>query len=126
MPNPYSRKRGCRRRAGMNFREVQGRTMQDNREIERTTREQSRFISAARFLMICGLAYHHLFEIPGSANSPRFNLANNVHFIPEFINAFFHMAFMAAVPVLSVITGYLFFRGGGRVDFRAKLQKRFF
>lgn len=99
--------------------------MQENREIERNLREQSHFISAARFLMICGLTYHHLFEIPGSINSPRLNLAGHVHFLPEFINAFFHMAFMAAVPVLSVLSGYLFFRGG-EVDFRAKLKRRFF
>lgn len=98
--------------------------MMQNMEIA-SAAKQSRFISAARFLMICGLVYHHLFEIPGSRNSPRMNLENAGHFIPEFINSFFHMAFMAAVPLLSVITGFLFFRKGS-VDFPLQLKKRFF
>lgn len=86
---------------------------------------ESRFISAARFLMISGLVYHHLFEIPGSSLSPRLDLAASTHFLPEAINAFFHMAFMASVPLLSVISGYLFFRKPD-LDFRRQLGRRVF
>ncbi|MEY4640382.1 MAG: hypothetical protein RLZZ227_376 [Pseudomonadota bacterium] len=89
------------------------------------SRHEAQFIAAARLLMICGLVYHHLFEIPGSDHSPRNNLENAAHFYPEFINAFFHMAFMAAVPVLSIISGYLFFCRP-RLDYRAMLARRFF
>jgi hypothetical protein len=67
------------------------------------------FISAARLLMICGLVFHHLFEIPGSTHSPRLNMAGTVHFVPELVNTFVHLAFMTAVPVLSIISGFLFF-----------------
>jgi succinoglycan biosynthesis protein ExoH len=71
---------------------------------------ESRFISAARLLMICGLVWHHLFEIPGSMHSPRAIMQGVEHPVPETINAFFHMAMMTAVPMLSVISGFLFFR----------------
>lgn len=71
---------------------------------------ESRFISAARLLMICGLVWHHLFEIPGSTHSPRAILQGVTHFVPELINSFVHMAMMTAVPMLSVISGFLFFR----------------
>jgi hypothetical protein len=71
---------------------------------------ESRFISTARLLMICGLVWHHLFEIPGSTHSPRAIMQGVAHPVPEVLNAFFHMAMMTAVPMLSVISGFLFFR----------------
>lgn len=71
---------------------------------------ESRFIDAARMLMICGLVWHHLFEIPGSTHSPRLSLQGVEHVVPELVNSFVHMAMMAAVPMLSVISGFLFFR----------------
>ena len=71
---------------------------------------ESRFISAARPLMIFGLVWHHLFEIPGSTHSPRVSLQGVTHFVPEMLNTYVHMAMMTAVPVLSVISGFLFFR----------------
>lgn len=89
------------------------------------TRQESEFISASRLLMIGGLVYHHLFEIPGSSHSPRLNMEKVVWFFPEFINSFFHMAFMTAVPLLSVISGYLFFCRP-KIDFRDLLVQRLF
>lgn len=71
---------------------------------------ESRFITASRLLMICGLVWHHLFEIPGSAHSPRLSMQNVTHFVPELLNSFVHMAMMTAVPVLSIVSGFLFFR----------------
>lgn len=89
-----------------------------------TTRQESDFIAASRLLMICGLVYHHLFEIPGSDHSPRLSMEQAEVFVPEFINGFFHMAMMAAVPTLSVISGFLFFNRR-EIDFRKLLKGRF-
>ena len=75
--------------------------------------------------MICGLVYHHLFEIPGSNHSPRLSMEASTAFVPEFINGFFHLAFMAAVPTLSVISGYLFFNRQ-TLNFRKQLVGRFY
>jgi surface polysaccharide O-acyltransferase-like enzyme len=85
---------------------------------------ESRFISVSRLLMICGLVWHHLFELPGSAHSPRTPLQDATPFLPEFLNSFFHMAMMTAVPVLSVISGFLFFRRA-ELDYARVLTSRF-
>lgn len=89
------------------------------------TRNETDFIAATRLLMICGLVFHHLFEIPGSSHSPRLSVEGVEHFVPEFINAFFHMAFMTAVPLLSVISGFLFFNRS-RLDYTALFSRRFY
>ena len=88
------------------------------------TRMESEFISMTRILMIVGLTFHHMFSIPGSAFFPRAPIQNYTHFVPDLINGFFHMAFMAAVPALSVISGFLFFRRA-RLDFVSLLKARF-
>jgi len=89
-----------------------------------TSTPEQIFIATARLVMILGLVYHHLFEIPGSSHSPRLNMAGVDHFVPEFLNSFTHMGFMAAVPLLSIISGYLFFHRPV-INFRVLLVKRF-
>lgn len=85
---------------------------------------ESRFINAARMLMICGLVWHHLFEIPGSTHSPRISMQGVTHFVPELVNSFFHMAMMTAVPILSVVSGFLFFRRA-EMDYPRLFRSRF-
>ena len=87
-------------------------------------RHEQDFIAVARLLMICGLVWHHLFELPGSTHSPRTSMAGVDHFYPEFINSMSHMALMTAVPLLSVISGYLFFCRP-TLDFSDLLLRRF-
>lgn len=99
--------------------------MTEAKNAHHPTRVESEFISMTRFLMIVGLTFHHMFSIPGSAFFPRDPIQNYTHFVPDLINGFFHMAFMAAVPALSVISGFLFFRRS-HVDFVRLLKGRFF
>ena len=94
-------------------------------DLYRPRADESEFISAVRFLMIAGLTVHHLFDIPGSAFYPREPLAQYTHLLPDLINGFVHMTFVSAVPLLSVISGFLFFRRA-KIDFVALLKKRFF
>lgn len=84
---------------------------------------ESRFITASRLLMICGLVWHHMFELPGSTHSPRLSLQNVTHFVPELVNSFVHMAMMTAVPILSIVSGFLFFRRA-ELDYRRLLSTR--
>ena len=93
--------------------------------VHHPTRVESEFISVTRFLMIVGLTFHHMFGIPGSDFFPRDSIQSYTHFVPDLINGFFHMAFMAAVPALSVISGFLFFRRS-HLDFVRLLKGRFF
>jgi succinoglycan biosynthesis protein ExoH len=88
------------------------------------TRHEADFIAVTRLLMICGLVFHHLFEIPGSTHSPRLSVEGVEHVVPGFINAFFHMATMTAVPLLSVISGFLFFNRAG-LDYPNLYARRF-
>jgi succinoglycan biosynthesis protein ExoH len=89
------------------------------------TREESQLISVTRAVMIAGLTYHHLFAIPGSAYYPRQPLEHYSHWAPDLVNGFVHLSFMAAVPALSVISGYLLFRRS-ELDFAWLLRKRFY
>lgn len=67
-------------------------------------------MSVARMVMIFGLAIHHLFQLPNAGADPYQGL-QGYQFLPaEALSAFFHLAFMCAVPVLSVISGYLLFK----------------
>jgi succinoglycan biosynthesis protein ExoH len=91
----------------------------------RPTKMESEFISMTRFLMIIGLTFHHMFQIPSSEYYPRDPIQTYSFFVPDLFNGFFHMAFMAAVPALSVISGYLFFRRRD-LSFPQLLKARFF
>lgn len=90
-----------------------------------SSHHESEFIASSRILMICVLVYHHLFEIPGSTHSPRLSMADTSPFLPEFINSFIHMAAMTAVPLLSVVSGYLFFHRDS-IHIKDLLQRRVF
>jgi hypothetical protein len=88
-------------------------------------RDESEFISATRLFMITGLVFHHMFGLPDSAYYPRNPLTQFSALVPDLINGLAHMSFMAAVPALSVISGFLFFRRP-EVSFGKLLKKRFF
>jgi fucose 4-O-acetylase-like acetyltransferase len=74
--------------------------------------------------MICGLVFLHLFELPGGMNDPKIGMSSFSYLIPEGINAWVHMAFMASVPFLSIISGYLFFRGDN-FEYTSVFRKKF-
>jgi hypothetical protein len=101
------------------------RRMPDTGEAPHPSREESELISVTRFVMIAGLTFHHMFSIPGSAFYPREPLRTYSHFVPDLMNGFVHLTFMAAVPALSVISGYLVFRRP-ELDFRELLRKRLY
>jgi hypothetical protein len=91
----------------------------------RLRRDESEFISVTRLFMIAGLVFHHMFHLPGSAYYPRNSFTQFSAFVPDLINGLVHMSFMAAVPALSVISGFLFFRRR-EISFERLLKKRFF
>lgn len=88
------------------------------------TQSLSEIIAASRFLMIYGLVVHHIFTIPNTLSFPRQGMSEYSYFLPEAIGAFFHMAFMTAVPMLSVISGYLFF-SAGNFNYLDVMKKKF-
>ena len=74
------------------------------------TAEQRQQIDLLRFLLIVGLVFLHFGSFPGSDVSPFRGMAPGDHAIASFVNSYFLFFFMSAVPLLSAISGYLFFR----------------
>lgn len=73
-------------------------------------REESDFIAISRIVMIIALVFHHVFTLPGSEFYPRNGINPSSAHIADYLNSLIHWVSMAAVPCLSVISGYLFFR----------------
>lgn len=74
------------------------------------TAENRQQIDLLRFLLIVGLVFLHFGSFPGSAVSPFRGMTPEDHSFAGFVNSFFLFFFMSAVPLLSAISGYLFFR----------------
>ena len=60
--------------------------------------------------MIIGLVFHHVFTLPGSEFHPRHGIDPSAAYFADYLNGMIHWMTMAAVPCLSVISGYLFFK----------------
>jgi surface polysaccharide O-acyltransferase-like enzyme len=69
-----------------------------------------RRINFLRLLLIIGLVFLHYGEFPGSDHSPFRGWTSTDTPVATFINSFFLFLFFSAVPVLSTISGYLFFK----------------
>ncbi|WP_193161093.1 acyltransferase family protein [Microbulbifer hainanensis] len=97
---------------------------QSVQEIKRyISREESDFIALARIVMIIALVFHHVFTLPGSDFYPRHGIDPSTAHIADYLNSIVHWTAMAAVPCLSVISGYLFFRRQ-RVNYFELLHRR--
>ena len=86
-------------------------------------KNESIFIAQMRIIMIMLLVFHHMFEVPGSGFYPRESLPLDGGSIANTINSFMHWLGMSAVPVLSIISGFLFFRNAPP-DFKKLLGRR--
>lgn len=84
--------------------------------------ELSRTIGFARITLIVGLVFLHYGAFPNSTLSPFRGLDITDHRLATFINSFILFFFFAVVPLLSVISGWLFFPFGA--DATSLLLKR--
>lgn len=67
-------------------------------------------IDLLRFLLVFGLVFLHYGRFPGYAHNPWEGLVPNDHPVATFTNSYFYFFFLSSVPLLSAISGYLFFR----------------
>jgi surface polysaccharide O-acyltransferase-like enzyme len=74
------------------------------------TAENRQQIDLLRFLLIVGLVFLHFGSFPGSDVSPFRGMTPGDQSFAHFVNSYFLFFFMSAVPLLSAISGYLFFR----------------
>jgi succinoglycan biosynthesis protein ExoH len=78
-----------------------------NREL--SSLEISRTISLARILLIVGLVFLHYLKFPNSSVWPYTGLDVNQHSVATYVNSVIFFFFLSAVPLLSMISGWLFF-----------------
>lgn len=71
--------------------------------------ELSRTISFARIVLIVGLVFLHYDQYPNVAVSPFAGVDAARHHVATFINSFMLFFFFSVVPLLSAVSGWLFF-----------------
>ncbi|MBY5991823.1 acyltransferase family protein [Ferrimonas balearica] len=69
----------------------------------------SEHIAALRLLLIGGLVFVHYGPLPGSQTNPFRGVADLSNALPETLNSATLYLFFSAVPLLSILSGYLFF-----------------
>jgi succinoglycan biosynthesis protein ExoH len=69
----------------------------------------SETISFARILLIVGLVFLHYGSFPNSTVSPFHGLDPQAHQVATFVNSFVLFSMFSVVPLLSMISGWLFF-----------------
>ena len=69
----------------------------------------SQTISFARITLIIGLVFLHYHTFPNSRISPFRGLDTQQHQVATFINSFILFFFFSVVPLLSMVSGWLFF-----------------
>ncbi|MBK1656921.1 acyltransferase family protein [Paracraurococcus ruber] len=71
-------------------------------------------IEVARVLLVIGLVFLHYFAYPNSRTSPFLGYDPVHHPFATFVNSFVLLFFFSAVPLLSAISGWLFFNLSAR------------
>jgi succinoglycan biosynthesis protein ExoH len=67
-------------------------------------------IDILRFVLVFGLVFLHYGKFPGYTYNPWEGMIHTDHPVATFTNAYFYFFFLSSVPLLSAISGYLFFR----------------
>lgn len=73
-------------------------------------------IEVARVVLVIGLVFLHYFAYPNSRTSPFTGFDPDNHPVATFVNSFILLFFFSAVPLLSMISGWLFFPVDGATD----------
>lgn len=71
-------------------------------------KEFSELIRSLRLVMVMGLVFVHFGNFPGDALDPFTGVVNATNPIASSFNSFFTYFFLCSVPVLSLISGYLY------------------
>ncbi|MGH6926970.1 MAG: acyltransferase family protein, partial [Dongiaceae bacterium] len=94
-----------------------------------SAQELSQTISFARISLIVGLVFLHYQEYPNSKVSPFQGLDVTQHQFATFANSFVLFFFFSVVPLLSMVSGWLFFSFAEEDATRAlihRMRRRFF
>jgi surface polysaccharide O-acyltransferase-like enzyme len=89
-------------------------------------RELSQTINFARITLVVGLVFLHYGSYPNSQSSPFRGLDIHQHQVATYVNSFVLFFFFSVVPLLSMVSGWLFFSFASdpRADTRDALLRR--
>jgi len=92
-------------------------------------RDLSHAIGLARITLIVGLVFLHYLEYPNSPVSPFHGMDVVHHPLATFVNSFILFFFFSAVPLLSLISGWLFFsfaeeRHAAHLELARRIRRR--
>lgn len=85
--------------------------------------EISRTISLARILLIVGLVFLHYLKFPNSSVWPYNGFDLKEHSVATYINSVIFLFFLSVVPLLSMISGWLFFSFGNKDPMETVLSR---
>lgn len=85
--------------------------------------ETSQLIRSLRLIMVIGLVFVHFGNFPGDPLDPFTGVVNAEFVVASSINSFFTYFFLCSVPILSMISGYLFCYQG-KPNFIETLKKK--
>lgn len=89
--------------------------------------ELSQTIGFARIVLIVGLVFLHYDSFPNSAVSPFRGIDTQAHQVATFVNSFILFFMLSVVPLLSMISGWLFFSFSENAmeSLRVRIARRF-
>ena len=92
-----------------------------------TDQDISKTINFARITLIVGLIFLHYGGYPNTLRSPFDGVDIQQHQVATFLNSFVLFFFFSVVPLLSIISGWLFFSfpEGEKLPFRRRTARRF-
>src|SRR3569832_324359 len=94
-----------------------------------TQQQISRAIGLSRIVLIVGLVFLHYGTFPNSARSPFLGMDVSDHAVATWVNAAVLFFFFSTVPLLSMISGWLFFNfktEEPKQALKRRIKKRFF
>jgi|CXWL01.1.fsa_nt_gi hypothetical protein len=93
-----------------------------------TQSEISHSIGLSRILLIVGLVFLHYGNFPNSEISPFRGMDLNAHSFATWLNSAVLFFFFSAVPLLSMVSGWLFFsfKDDAKTALKTRIKRRFF
>ncbi|HET6806270.1 MAG TPA: acyltransferase [Frateuria sp.] len=113
--------------AFLTYREAVGRIVRG--DAQALTKQQiSQTISFSRLVLIVGLVFLHYQQYPDVDASPFNGMGTGPHEIATFVNSFVLFFFFSVVPLLSMVSGWLFFSFDANTagaSLRQRIRRRF-
>jgi surface polysaccharide O-acyltransferase-like enzyme len=90
------------------YRDAVGRIVRSNAQAL-SKQQISQTISFSRIVLIVGLVFLHYLQYPNVDGSPFTGMSTSGHDAATFVNSFILFFFFSVVPLLSMVSGWLFF-----------------